>query len=179
MQYLIPNLFELFESIEECRIKERPLSTLILVYSGIDILASLERQSGEGTKSAFVRWAENYLLNNTSLLCTGLELYGARCGVLHTFTAESDLSRSGSIRPIIYATGDATAVDLQTTVVRLNRNEVAIHLDDLVEAFRLGTASYLEDLAQDSQRARAVQTAAGIWFTSIPKDDVVQFLSEE
>jgi hypothetical protein len=41
--------------------KNRLLSTLILVYSGIDILASLERQPNEGTKAAFVCWAEDYL----------------------------------------------------------------------------------------------------------------------
>jgi hypothetical protein len=49
---LIPNLSELLVSIEECKAQQRILSTLVLIYSGIDVVASLERQPGEGTKTA-------------------------------------------------------------------------------------------------------------------------------
>lgn len=179
MEALIPNLSELFISIEECKAQQRILSTLVLIYSGIDVLASLERQPSEGTKASFVRWCEDYLLKAKPLHCTGLELYGARCGVLHTFAAESDLSRSGQVREVIYAWGNANKEDLQAASMRLNRGDVAIHLDDLVEAFRLGTAAYFEEVEQDSQRTTTIRTQAGVWLTNLSEGTLIRFLDQE
>jgi hypothetical protein len=53
---------QLRDSIEDCVSKGRVLSCLTLLYSAIDILASLERHQQEGTKAAFVRWVDTYML---------------------------------------------------------------------------------------------------------------------
>src|SRR5438477_12737481 len=76
------NLTELLDSIEDCLAKRRILPCLMLLYSGIDVIASLE--AGTASRSAFTKWVNRYVLKSTSLSCTASDLYGARCGILHT-----------------------------------------------------------------------------------------------
>jgi hypothetical protein len=52
------NLIDHLDAIEDCLQTRRFLPCLCLLYSGIDVVASLERRPDEGTKSAFVRWVE-------------------------------------------------------------------------------------------------------------------------
>src|SRR5438045_609045 len=85
------NLIALVESMEDCMAKGRLLPCLVLLYAAIDIVASLE--SGKASGSAFMAWSDKYLLQGTSLPCTASDLYGARCGILHTLSAESNMSR--------------------------------------------------------------------------------------
>lgn len=101
------NLTVLLESIEDCLANRRLLPCLILIYSSIDIVSSLE--PGRATGSAFMAWTDKYLLKAISLPCTPSDLWGARCGILHTFSGESDMSkrdthvrssmRGGTLRP--------------------------------------------------------------------------------
>lgn len=124
-------------------------------------------------------WVDNYLLKAKPLPCTGLELYGARCEILHAFTAASDLSRQGRVRPVIYAWGKASARDLQEASDALNPSlHVAIHVSYLFEAFRLGLADYLEELEADSARAATARANAGLWITPLSKDIVSNFLAQ-
>lgn len=164
---------QLIESIEDCFEKRRLLPCLTLLYAGIDIFASLECQPHEGIQAAFVRWADRYLLKAHSLPCTALEIYAARCGIIHTFTADSDLSRKGQVRKIFYAWGTARAEDLQETSNILNRSDcVAVHIRDIIDAFRCGLADYLDEVAREPERQQIVERRAGLWFVQIDQDIV-------
>ena len=48
------NLIGLLESVEDCLAKRRILPCLMLLYSGIDVIASLE--TGKASRSVFIRW---------------------------------------------------------------------------------------------------------------------------
>jgi hypothetical protein len=167
---------QLFDAIEDCLAKGRLLPCLTLLYSGVDVVASLERRPGEGTQAAFVRWIDENLLKSHPLPCTALELYAARCGVVHTFTAESDLSRRGSARRVIYAWGNAKAEDLATATKLLGRTDVAVHIRGLIDAFRTGLASYLEEVARSPERQQRVEAGTGLWFEHMDQDLVTTFL---
>ena len=52
------NLIALVESMEDCMAKGRLLPCLVLFYSAIDIVASLE--SGKASGSAFMAWSDKY-----------------------------------------------------------------------------------------------------------------------
>jgi hypothetical protein len=93
-----------------------------------------------------------------------------------TFTADSDLSREGKVRAIIYAWGSATTEDLSEASRRLGRQEVAIHLRELINSFREGLAEYLEELMHSPDRMRLVEERAGLWFTLMKQDIVKDFL---
>jgi hypothetical protein len=90
------NVAALLEAIDLMVEQQRILTALILIYAGIDAIASLERRESDRTgRAGFLRWVDTFLLRDGRLPCTALELYGSRCGILHTFSADSDLSRSG------------------------------------------------------------------------------------
>jgi len=178
VETLIKNLDGLDEAVVRCLDAKLILPALTLVFAGIDIVASLERQSGEGTKASFRRWVEQYLLPAKPLGCTSLELYAARCGIVHTFTPESDLSRTGRVRKIYYAWGTALASDLHETGSRLGKADVvAVHVGDLHEAFRQGVLTWFRDVTADAKRSQTVESAGGAWFTNMSIETVRDFLA--
>jgi hypothetical protein len=77
---------------------------LILLYSAVDTLAWLEAPNADVTRKDFIAWADRYLLRQSSLECTAEDLYGARCGLLHTHGPDSGRARSGLARQIWYYT---------------------------------------------------------------------------
>jgi len=168
------NLIGLLESVEDCLAKRRILPCLMLIYSGIDVIASLE--TGKASRSVFIRWVNKYLLKAASLSCTALDLYGARCGILHTFSAKSDMSAEGQAREIVYAWGNAKAADLAETSKVLGRNDCVLHLRELINAFRVGLADYLEEVMKDDKRKQKLEAGAGLWFTHLDQETVKTFL---
>jgi hypothetical protein len=146
------------------------LPGLALLYTGIDIVASLERLAHEGTKVAFVRWCNDYLVKRNSLSCTSTDLYAARCGILHTYTAESDLSRAGKAKKVFYAWGTATARSLKDFAKYAKTTDaVYIHVDDLREAFRNGVDEWAVDVEKYPTRRAKVVKKSSQWFTNLPK----------
>jgi hypothetical protein len=168
------NVITLLESIDDCLAKQRILPCLTLLYSGIDVVASLEYPAS--TRARFIKWVDEYLLTNTSLSCTGADLYGARCGLLHSFSAESDLSNQGKARQIIYAWGSAKAEDLAAAAKALGRGDCAVHIRDLIDAFRAGLANYLEEVTRDPNREQKLKAKVGLWFAHMGQDPVKTFL---
>ena len=168
------NLIGLLESVEDCLAKRRILPCLMLLYSGIDVIASLE--TGKASRSVFIRWVNKYLLKAASLSCTALDLYGARCGILHTFSAKSDMSAQGQAREIVYAWGNAKAADLAAASIALGRNDCVLRLRDLINAFRVGLADYLEEVMKDDKRKQKLEAGAGLWFTHLDQETVRTFL---
>jgi hypothetical protein len=69
---------------------------LVLLYSTIDTMAWLSRpvNSQKTDRNDFIRWVDEYILPNDSIPCTALELYKARCGVVHSHTTEFEGSTS-------------------------------------------------------------------------------------
>lgn len=170
------NIKALLDSIEDCLTKRRIIPCLILLYSGMDTISMLE--SGRASRKNFKQWVAKYVLKQGGgLNCTADDLYAARCGILHTFSAESDLSRAGDARRIVYAWGNAEVDSLARALTIQNRVDCAIHVRQLVDAFRNGLAEYLEDAAGDENRLRKVFESASFWFTNMSKDRIEMFLT--
>lgn len=167
MKALAENLDRLFDGVQVCLREKLYLPSIILIYSAIDIVASLDRHPSEGTRASFTRWVKSYLLVARPLPCTALELYAARCAILHTLTAVADLTQSGKARPIVYVLGTWKAADLQKALERLGRREVVVHIGDLLEAFFAGVKTFLEEIEEDASRQQAIQARADLWFNAL------------
>lgn len=82
-----------------------------MVYSGIDAMSYLTMAAGKArvTRDDFVGWSEHYLrfrdeTTKRTLTLPGLELYAARCALLHTYGTEADLHKEGKVaRQVGYA----------------------------------------------------------------------------
>ena len=170
------NFGSLLDAVDDCLANGRQLPALLLIYTGIDIVASLEARRGESTSQSFTGWVGDYMTGAQPLPCTPLELYAARCGMVHTLTAESDLFRGGKVRKVFYAWGAGDAAALQETIDVMGERAVAVHIPLLADTFRRGVVDYLTDLVADKRRLAVVTKASGMWFTDL-KPEVIEALN--
>lgn len=128
----------LLSSIELLRSNMFIVPSLILTYSTIDIMAWLDRDEDHSnvTRADFIAWVEDYLLPNSELGCSALDLYAARCSLLHSYAAESSLSRAGEARELFYAWGVASDEDLQVLADTIDSSPLAIQVEELLNALR-------------------------------------------
>jgi hypothetical protein len=156
------NLIQLVSGIEVCLEKKLVRSALILIYAGIDAVAWLDSMDTDATRSSFLVWVDNYLLKVKPLGCTALDLYAARCGLLHTLTPDSRLSSEGKVRQILYAWGVANAAELQRNIDITTKSSdyIAVHVSDLYEGLRDGILAFTKDIALNPVRKERTYTKA-------------------
>jgi hypothetical protein len=143
--------------------------TLVLIYSTIDAAAWLDVRGDRDVKARdFITWVNSYLLPNSGLACTAEELYGARCGLLHSMTGESRLSRQRGVRFISYAHGDqsAEAFNKAAAATGHSGSTTCVHLDALQRALVNGVSTFLDEAATDktSARWRNIEARAAKYF---------------
>jgi hypothetical protein len=179
MEMLERHLNDLFAAIDHCYHHELLMPCLVLLYSGIDVAASLEPSTGGTVGERFEKWVDRYMPKGQSLPSTGRELYAARCAIVHTFTPDSHLSKTGRARVIGYAFGDADLKKLDEVTVLLGREtgQVNVHMKDLIEAFHSGYQTYLKEAFADSGRRKEVMSHASIWTSSMGTEKIDAYLA--
>ena len=161
------NFDQLLKGLDACLQDKLIAPALILLYSSIDIAGYLNSNS-ISTKERFVLWCNDYLLKAKPLACTSLELYGARCGVIHAMSPDSDLSSAGKVRRIVYSWGDSDVDNLQEIIEMARMPDyVAMKVEEIVEAFRLGESLFIEELKIDQEKAGLAQQRARKIFTDV------------
>lgn len=120
---------------------------LVIIYSTIDTLGLLDAPIHQtaATGDSFKSWVTKYLLTNRSFEFNATDLWAARCGLLHSFTSDSNLARTGQVRQLQYYQGDDTcesAIQLETLAKSIDNGR---HLMVNVENFYMG---FLDSVAQ-------------------------------
>jgi len=141
-------------------------AALVLLYSGMDAMAfmSLPAEKNSVTRKDYIAWAEQYIHFPCTGQVTGLELYGARCGVLHTFTPDSELTRDNKARRIVY-------INHHTPEVSYDPSEpediVVMSVHGLYKAFLAGVQQFLADLLLDKSREALALTRLDAMFHDV------------
>ena len=161
---------QIMAAAELCISANLNTAALILLYSAIDAASWLCAEDPDGqVQDHFVPWVEKYLLSTGRFECTALDLWGARCGIVHTLSPSSRLSRKERVREILYVNrgGNRGILDRleairnaksrrelrdvrvpdSTDVMRTN---VVLETDALMNAFQGGFVSMLSDAKQDA-----------------------------
>ncbi len=133
-------------------------AALILVYCGIDAMAHLTMPAGKDkvTRSDFVGWVDNYMRfrdanKQPTLALQGLELYAARCAIVHTYSSEADLHKDGKVkRQIGYGDEFLPEIAEKSGVDNL----VMVSIRGLVDAFSRGVVATLQALKGDADRRK-------------------------
>ena len=128
-------------------------ATLNLIYSGIDALAYLTMPSDHEkvTRSDFIEWCDKYIRfrdadESRTLSLPGLELYAARCAMVHTYGSEAGLHKEGKLkRQIGYGDEFLPEVLAKPDVDNL----VIVSIRGLVDAFGEGIYETLKNIADD------------------------------
>jgi hypothetical protein len=145
MTYLIPKYTEqMRRGIDLCLNEALVVPALALLYAGIDVLGFLGSTGPRATRQTFIRWADKYM---AEFLDTrgigGLDLYSARCGLLHTGQAPSDMVDSGNARELWYRFHGDAHVNLMTDTLH---PAVLIDVEELIEAFDRGISRFMTDV---------------------------------
>lgn len=134
----------ILKGIDVCLKAQCLVSAVSLIFSGIDSLAALTRGLDEVSTSrqVFKAWVDRYLLPDPNLSCNATDLYAARCGVLHTYSPESDLMKQGKAQPIIYQWHEGPDAD---ATVPLPPDSIVVSVEDLYSAFKGAIKKFLRD----------------------------------
>lgn len=127
--------------------------SLVIIYSTMDTCGLLDAPASqtEATGDSFKDWVKKYVLTDPILEFNEVDLWGARCAVLHTFTSQSRLSNAGKARQLQYYTGDKSEPHIQSFIAFTKSHEngahLPVHYGDLAEAVFAGMNAFIPDLA--------------------------------
>jgi hypothetical protein len=147
------------------------LPALVLLYSAIDVFASLVRPETEPDTHGghFKKWAQDYMIGSSRLTIASEDLWGARCGLLHTHSPLSRDSREAKARELAYYRARAPTPDMQQVLgstlksVR-TRGELPVDVDVLYAAFQDGVRRFLADIQRDPElEKRAVHHSSKLF----------------
>ena len=94
------------KDIHSCLMNNAPTGAVILTYCAMDAMAFLSMPEGKQNvaRSDFKEWVTKYMKTDSAqpYQYNADDLYGSRCGIVHTYGAESDLSRENRCRKIVF-----------------------------------------------------------------------------
>jgi hypothetical protein len=128
-------------------------SAVVLILSGIDTMAYLgmPAEQQDVTKEDFVAWVERYIHFPCREQLSGLDLYGATCGMLHSFSSVSRLARERKCRQVGYVDRLVPEVAFNPSV---SEELVMVSVEALAEALFRGIDRFLIDLYGDADRSK-------------------------
>ena len=143
------------QSIEITHQNKCERASLILIYSGIDTMAFLDMPvtQTEAGRDDFIKWADQYIsVTHYRERLTGIDLYGARCGLLHQYGVESKLSRDGKCRMLGYM--DPSGIP----ILRDSRHPdlLMVSITALKHAFFAGIDKFIADAFADADKRKIV-----------------------
>ncbi len=169
------NISELINTIDSVFSSKAYLPSLILIYSAIDIMAWLNRNKNHqySDGSDFKAWVSTYLLPDSNLKCSSIDLWAARCSIVHTYTAVSRLSDTDKAKQLYYCIGTGKRETLQTFIDNnpKKRNKViAESIDILLNALKVAIQKNNNILKRSSKLSKLVYKRANKFFDLVPDD---------
>jgi hypothetical protein len=163
-----------FETVDAVSLLiEGNLQALVVMYSAIDTLAWSMRAEGDVTRQDFISWVEAYFDLKT-LGCEAADLYAARCGLVHSASAESNLSRKGDATPVYYATDPASAAHLHDWVDELGTNAKVVGVTALLASLITASEKFSDALDADPSLNDLVSRRVRSWLGFMPAVQVVR-----
>ncbi len=129
----------------------KQMPAMVLVYSAVDLLGALDSDDGVATRDTFIDWATRYMDPAGTIGCSGLELYSARCGLLHKRSPTSRLTRAGDARRFIYAIDQPLSPPKQSP-----DGPVIVYPPWLWVSFRDGASRSVTEVTNDGTRSLRV-----------------------
>ena len=146
-------------------------SAVILILSAIDAMAFLAMPESQEdvTKSDFAKWSEEYIRFPGRNQLTGLDLYGARCAMLHSFGAQSKMSRKGQCRVILWMDEAVAPIIFRPDIAPTH---VMVSILAFKDALFAGMDRFLIDLYRDpnSKEAKLADKRFQSFVHKMPRD---------
>lgn len=146
-------------------------SAVILILSGIDTMAylSMPETQEDVQKTDFIGWVDKYLRFPCKEQLTGLDMYGARCGMLHSYSSNSKLCREGKCRQIGYMDNSRPEIIYDP---KKSTELVMVSVEALRNSFFNGVDKFLIDLFSDKKKSLLAEKRFQWLVHSIPYESV-------
>lgn len=130
--------------------KKLNTQALALLFSLVDTISflSMSPNKSYNTREDFLSWVELYWIPYLENRVTALDLYAARCSILHSSTAESKLISKGDASPIFYTLGNMHPQELQEVTDLITdefpypKSPVALSINRMVSGLVSGWDTY-------------------------------------
>jgi len=156
-----------WRAMEKCLESEWVLPALTLTYCFIDNMAYLAAEETENrVRPRFERWVSDWILSRGILGCEAGDLYGARCAVVHNWSAESSVSERGQAKHILYYYGNADSTQLHDLARNHCDQYVIVHLDTLIAETKQAGVSFLGSLESNGELRDKVLSKVGKLYVS-------------
>lgn len=155
--------YELATAIGKCLEDKCHSAAQILMYSTIDVMASLDRPAGKPQvdRTDFRNWVKAYLLvgEGASLPCDEYDIYAARWAIVHSLHIESRDSREGNARMIFLVYKPAPLEPFQRRLdggTMNGQRGVAVYFDELIASFGYAVDRFRALVESDPVKASLV-----------------------
>ena len=124
---------------------------LVVIYSTIDTMGLLDAPANQtaATRESFKQWVKKYLPSVPGIDFNEIDLYAARCAVLHTFTTTSALSSAGHAKELQYYSGNKANAKVIQLVALAKSIQGGKHLLVNLEDLTLGLLEAIGKFAPD------------------------------
>lgn len=162
---------KMFTAIALCRGVGLDIPMLVLVYTALDAMA-WTRYGDEmsDVKERFVRFCNEHILHDGKFQCAALDLYSARCGMLHSLSWESRLSEKGHAKAVIYAFGPVRSRSIEMLEHKAPGKFVDVNADELVSALRVAYERVRNQALSNPALLGRLQQAEGKQLVAISPD---------
>lgn len=157
------------DAIENNLKLKHELPALTLMYSLIDALSWLSSTSNNTKiRDRFTLWVDKYLLKGGNLECSALDLYAARCAIIHTLTSDSNLSENGYAKRAIYTTDYSNKKHLENKKIDFDRF-VIININLLFRELGSGILNFAKHVDTNKTVQKQVIAKAKKYYFLLPK----------
>lgn len=162
----------LLAGITHCTAVKEPYltATLILLFSTIDILGFLNMPESkeENGGDDFQAWTAEYLSEEGRAFATDLDLWSARCGIVHALSTKTRLTSNGRAVHVTYFWGkeEWRAGVLNADPAR-PPDVIALPLGGLVQAVSAGAREFIKDVLSDVEKCKTVRRRLGHSFINL------------
>jgi hypothetical protein len=163
---------ETVDAISKLVMENLYTQALIILYSAVDTLAWANLPSGDVHQKDFIAWVDNYIKPEDKLGCTAEDLYGARCGLVHSGAAESQKSRKGEAEELWYATSPHSISLLEEYATQNNQRAKVVYFTELLSAFVDAAQKFNDEISKDEQKQRIINERIRRWIRFVPKSSV-------
>lgn len=129
------------------------VSAVTLIYSSIDALAALTVpiMNSSGNGSDFKAWVKKYYSPHLTASLSSADLWAARCGVLHSYSRHSDLSRGGSARSLVYRWRHVHSPNDHLLVKHIQEGAIVVDIESLADGLKHAVEAFQEEIERDPE----------------------------
>ena len=143
---MIDNLVQMVDEIKKCEGAGALRACLLQIYVYIDTLAyfGMPISKSKNTKRDFIDWVDKYLKAEQSqpYQYRGVDVYGARCALLHAFSSEADFHQQNPGTIVFgYSDGGRHCFDPS-----IDSSLAIIGIPSFINDFIIGVQDFLNDV---------------------------------